>query len=254
MMMKPVVPWMGGKTRLLKHILPLLPAHKTYVEPFAGGAAVFFNKLEADVEVINDVNGDLINLYRVLKWHLEEFIKQFKWALISRQQFLWHQAEQPETLTDIHRAARFYYLQRTAFGAKVDSQTFGTAPSAPPSFNLLRMEEDLSAAHLRLARVWIEHLDWHACVQKYDRPGTFFYIDPPYWRVAGYGQKFGFEQYERLAELARSIQGKALISINDHRDIRRVFRGLKIKVIPINYTVGGTGRGRGRKELLIRNW
>lgn len=251
-MSKPVVPWMGGKTRLLKHILPIIPDHQTYVEPFAGGAAVFFNKSESKVEVINDAHGDLINLYRVLKHHLDEFVRQFKWALISRQQFLWHLEESPETLTDIQRAARFYYMQRTNFGGKVDGTTFGIAATAPPAFNLLRMEEELSAAHLRLARVYIERLDWAECVARYDRPGTFFYLDPPYWKVAGYGVKFEWSNYQRMAELAQSIQGKMLISINDHPDIRRNFKGLRMKSIGINYTVGGTHKGKNRKELLIR--
>ncbi len=69
--MKPVVPWMGGKRRLAKHLLPLFPAHQTYVEPFAGGAALFFMKQPAKVEIINDVNGELVNLYRVIKNHLD---------------------------------------------------------------------------------------------------------------------------------------------------------------------------------------
>lgn len=84
-MSKPIIPWVGGKRRLAKHILPLFPAHECYVEPFAGGAALFFLKTAAEVEVLNDINGDLVNLYRVVKHHLEEFVRQFKWALISRQ-------------------------------------------------------------------------------------------------------------------------------------------------------------------------
>lgn len=251
---KPIIPWMGGKTRLLKHILPLIPEHKTYVEPFAGGAAVFFNKPESKVEVINDINGDLINLYRVVKHHLEEFIKQFKWCLVSRQAFEWHQVESLETLTDIQRAARFYYLQRTAFGAKISGQTFGTAPSAPPKLNLLRIEEELSVAHLRLARVYIEHLSWDQCITKYDRPQTLFYLDPPYWSTAGYGVDFGFEHYERMAKLAKSIKGTMLISVNDVPEMRKVFRGLKLKSIPIKYTVGGSNKAKPTSELLIRNW
>lgn len=166
---------MGGKTRLLKEIIPLIPAHQCYVEVFAGGAALFYKKPPVKVEVLNDINGELINLYRVVQHHLEEFIRQFKWALSSRQVFKWEKMKHPETLTDIQRAARFYYLQKLAFGGKVDGQTYGTATTAKPRLNLLRLEEDLSDAHLRLSRVNIEHLDWVKCIEKYDRKHTFFY-------------------------------------------------------------------------------
>ena len=157
----PIVPWIGGKRRLAKHILPLFPAHTCYVEPFCGAAALYFLKTPSKTEVINDINGELVNLYRVVKHHLEEFIRQFKWALVSRQIYKWLQDTPEETLTDIQRAARFYYLQKQAFGGKVADHTFGTSTTSAPRFNLLRIEEELSMAHLRLSRTLIEHLDWH---------------------------------------------------------------------------------------------
>ena len=110
--------------------------------------------MPAEVEVLNDINGELINLYRVVQHHLEEFVRQFKWALSSRKVFEWQKMTRPETLTDIQRAARFYYLQHLAFGGRVQGQSFGTATTSPPGLNLLRLEESLSAAHLRLSNVW----------------------------------------------------------------------------------------------------
>ncbi len=253
-MPKPIIPWMGGKRRLIKHILPIFPEHTGYVEPFCGGAAMFFAKPESKVEVVNDINGELVNLYRVLKYHLEEFLRHFKWALVSREEFLWQQDTNPETLTDIQRASRFYYLQKLAFGAKATSQTFGVTPTRPAGLNLLRIEEDLSAAHLRLARTCIEHLSWDECVKRYDRDGTLFYLDPPYWNTTGYGCDFGFEHYGHMAELAKSIKGKMVISVNDIPEMRKVFAGLSMKSVPINYSVGGNQRGKDRAELIIWNW
>lgn len=78
--------------------------------------------------------------------------------------YKWLQITPEETLTDIHRAARFFYLQKNAFGGKVDNQTFGAATTSPPRLNLLRLEEDLSQAHLRLSQTYIEHLDWAECI------------------------------------------------------------------------------------------
>lgn len=251
----PIIPWIGGKRRLADKIIPLFPEHTCYVEVFTGAAAIFFAKPPAKVEVLNDVNGDLVNLYRVVKHHLDEFVKQFRWALTSRELFKWLQITPSETLTDIQRAARFYYLQKLCFGGKVDGQTFGTATTARPRLNLLRIEEDLSEVHLRLASVAIERLDWQDCVTRYDRPHTLFFMDPPYFGTAGYGVPFGFDQYERMAELMRSMQGKAVVTVNDIPEMRRAFAGLPTRRTSIRYSVGGAGReNRASGELIITSW
>ena len=251
---QPIIPWIGGKRRLADRIFPLFPRHSCYVEPFAGGAALFFLRpVPAEVEVLNDVNGDLINLYRVVQIHLEEFVRQFKWALSSRQVFKWLQMTRVETLTDIQRAARFYYLQQSAFGGRVDGQSYGTATTQPPGLNLLRIEEALSAAHLRLSSTYIEHLSWQAVMKKYDREHTLFYMDPPYWETEGYGVPFEFEQYLEMARLLKEIKGKAIISLNDHPAIRECFADFHIETTDIKYTVGG-GKGSEAKEVLIFSW
>jgi len=255
MKVQPIIPWIGGKRRLASQILPLFPAHQCYVEPFCGAAALWFMKEPSQVEVLNDINGELVNLYRVIKHHLEEFVRQFKWSLTSRQIFKWLQITPEETLTDIQRAARFFYLQKLAFGGKVEGRTFGTATTSAPRLNLLRLEEDLSAAHLRLSRTYIEHLDWADCIAKYDREHTLFYCDPPYWSTEGYGVPFHLGEYARMAELARSIRGKMIISVNDIPEMREAFRGLTMESVDIRYSVGGGSRGgQIRRELIIRNW
>lgn len=251
----PIIPWLGGKRRLADKLIPLFPSHECYVEVFCGGAALFFLRpVPASVEVINDINGDLVNLYRVVQHHLEEFVRQFKWAISSRQIFKWQQMTKPETLTDIQRAARFYYLQHHAFGGRVESQSFGTATTAP-MVNLLRIEESLSSAHLRLAATNVENLPWQECIRRYDRAHTFFYMDPPYWQTEGYGVPFDFSNYEEMAGILRSIKGRAMISINDHPDIRRVFDGLYMVEIDIKYSVGNNnGDPKTSHELVVTNW
>lgn len=254
MKFQPIIPWIGGKRRLAKHILPRFPAHSCYVEPFCGAAALYFLKEPVEAEVLNDINGELVNLYRVVKHHLEEFVRQFRWALTSRQIFEWTRESPTEPMTDIQRAARFYYLQKLAFGGKVEHQTFGTATTSPPGLNLLRIEEELSAAHLRLCRTFIEHLPWQECVRRYDRPHTLFYLDPPYWETEGYGVEFGLDQYDRMAALARSIKSKMLISVNDIPEMRRAFAGLEMERLEIRYSVGGGGKSKTTGELVIRNF
>jgi DNA adenine methylase len=251
----PIIPWIGGKRRLADVIIPRFPAHECYVEVFAGGAALYFLRPPAPVEVINDVNGELVNLYRVVQCHLEEFVRQFKWALSSREVFKWLQATPPETLTDIQRAARFYYLQHQAFGGRVQGQSWGTATTAPaPTVNLLRLEEDLSAAHLRLHGAYIERLDWQECLRRYDRPHTLFYMDPPYWQTEGYGVPFEWAEYVGLAAAMRQLKGRAILSINDHPQIRECFAGLAMETVPITYQVAGGGKTVERTELLIFSW
>lgn len=253
--MQSPIPWMGGKRRLARFILPRFPAHHCYVEPFAGGAALLFlRETPAAVEVMNDIDGELINLFRVLKNHLEEFMRQFKWALTSRQVFDWNRKTPPEVLTDIQRAARFYYLQKTCFGAKCVGQSFGTSKIVAPRFNLLHMEEDLSAAHLRLARVMIEQLDWVTCIEKYDSPNSFFFMDPPYLDSTGYLEAFPVTCYDQIAQCLARLQGKAILTLNDHPEVRRLFKGLRYEEVTVRYTVGGVKRSEPCKELLFYNW
>ena len=245
---------MGGKRRLADRLLALFPPHDCYVEGFAGGAALFFLRpIPAKVEILNDTNGDLVNLYRVVQHHLEEFVRQFKWALSSRQIFSWLQDTSPATLTDIQRAARFFYLQHHAFGGKVTGQTFGTATTAP-TVNLLRIEENLSTAHLRLNGVTIEHEHWLACVERYDRCHTLHYLDPPYWKTEGYGVPWPFDEYRRMAEFARRAKGKVMISINDHPEIREVFEGLHVESTEVTYSVGAAENRAASGELIFLNW
>jgi DNA adenine methylase len=154
-----------------------------------------------------------------------------------------------DTLTDIQRAARFYYLQRLAFGGKVKGQTFGTGATSPKTINLLRLEEELSAAHLRLHRVVIENLPWQQCIARYDRTGTLFFLDPPYWQVEGYGTEFGLDQYEELAQTMACLRGDAILTINDHPDMRRLFDRFEGKTVPVRYTIG-KGAAVARRERI----
>lgn len=103
-------------------------------------------------------------MYRVIQHHPEELIRQFKWALSSRLYYEWEQKKDPETLTDIQRAARFYYLQKQAFGGRVDGQSYGTATTSGPRLSFMRLEEDLSQAHLRLHGTYVENLPWNDVV------------------------------------------------------------------------------------------
>ena len=172
-MANPIIPWIGGKRRLADHLIPRFPAHDCYVEVFAGGAALYFMRPPAKVEVVNDINGELINLYRVVQHHVDEFVRQFNWAFTSRELFGWLKYTIPETLTDIQRAARFYYLQKSCFGGKLEGQTFGSKTLAAPGLNPIRLKEELSVAHQRLIgmSMMTVNADGHAVMGRMHKPG-----------------------------------------------------------------------------------
>jgi DNA adenine methylase len=246
--------YVGGKSKLSKTIIDLIPDHKTYCEVFAGAGWVFFRKEPSKYEVLNDLDGDLVSFYRVLQNHLEEFLRQFKWLLSSREWFEdWKDQLNGRGLTDIQRAARYYYVQRLCFGGKVKGRTYGTTVEHAPRINLVRLEEELSAVHLRLANVIVENLDWKDVIEKYDREGTFFYIDPPYYKTACY--KYNFHKLDNFIELCerlRQIKGDFILSINDHPDMREVFKSFNLRPISVGYSVQ-RGEGIEGRELLISN-
>lgn len=251
-----LIPYFGGKTRLAKTIISKIPEHRCYVEVFAGGAAVFFKKEPSAAEVLNDLDRDLVTLYRVVKHHPEELHKQFKYSLIARSEFEREKQVNPDTLTDIQRAARYLYLQKTAFGGKVTGKTFGTTTTSKPRLNILTLETTIEQAWQRLANVQVECLDYRKVISKYDRPHTFFYLDPPYWNIPGYNHDFNAEDFVSLAEVLVQVKGKWLMSINDTPEVRDLFKGFCIDVVELKYSVARSTKTRSekRKELLISNY
>lgn len=250
----PLVPWMGGKRRLAKHLLPMFPEHTCYVEPFCGGAALFFLRPErAKVEVLNDTNGQLVNLYRVVQHHFDEFVRQFEWTLTSREVFARLQSTPIDCMTDIQRAARFFYLQHNAFGGKTVDQHFGTTTTGR-AWDASQIKGRLNAAKARLNGVLIENEPWERCFKRYDRPHSFFYLDPPYWQTAGYDRAFDWPQYQLLAETMAQAQGKAMLSINDHPDIRELFKGFRTVRLELAYSVARDKTPKTSGELVICNW
>ena len=247
--------YLGGKSILSRQIIPMIPQHECYCEVFAGAAWMLFRKDPSKIEIINDINSDLTNLYRVIKLHLEEFIRYFKWMLIARDEYDRLKKERPETLTDIQRAVRYYYLLRNTFGGKVTAWNFSPTTTRPPRINLLRIEEELSAAHLRLAQVYIENMTYSKLLQRYDRPHTFFYLDPPYYNHENdYGKGlFGKEDFVNLATILRGIKGKFIMSINNVPEIKEIFKGFEIINVETKYSVAAT-KVVPVQELLIMNY
>jgi DNA adenine methylase len=211
------------------------------------------------VEILNDRDGELVNFWRIIQVHLLPFMDYFKWAVVGRKFFDWENKKIPETLTDIQRAVRYYYLQRLGFGGKTINRTFGSGATRPMNMNLTTMEETLLEVHQRLQRVTIENLDACACITRYDRPETFFYIDPPYYHVAqDYAVQFSDADFVRLRETLRKVNGRFLLSLNDVPDVRKTFSCFSQDRVVCKYSSGNSRvsadtRGKDRRELFIHN-
>ena len=247
---------MGGKSLLANKIVAKIPPHSCYCEVFAGAAWLLFKKEESEVEIINDINVDLVTLYRVVKHHLEEFIRYFKWVLVARDEFERFKAEMPETLTDIQRAVRFYYLLKSGYGARIHHPSFSSATTSRPRLNLLRIEEELSAVHLRLSRVYIENKPYESILTRFDKPSTFFYLDPPYYGCEDYYGPgiFYRDDFAKLRDRLCTLQGKFVMSINDTKEIRDLYREFCIEEVNTSYSCAGADKKKRVTELLIRNY
>jgi len=253
----PPAAYIGGKRQLAKRICQKINTmpHSLYAEPFVGMGGVFFRRTAAPrAEFINDRSKDVANLFRILQRHYQQLMDTLKFQITSRADFERLTMTDPETLTDLERAARFLYLQRLTFGGKVAGRTFGVDYSRSSRFNLTTLAPLLHEVHERLAGVVIENLDWKAFIQRYDRPETLFYIDPPYWGSEGYYGKdlFGRDQFEILAERLSCIKGRFVLSINDIPEIRSIFAAFFIEGADLTYSVSG-GKGKQVRELIISN-
>lgn len=196
--------------------------------------------------MLNDLNGDLVTFYRCVRFHADELLTELEFVLNSRQEF--HEFARQPGLTDIQRAARWFYRNRNCFrGANLG--TFGTGPAggAASGSRQARMEA-IRQLNVRLDRVTVENLDWQRCVDLYDRPESFFFFDPPYTDCdAGQYGTWTTADVLRFRERLDRLKGGWLVTLNDSPDIRRIFAGCEIKAIE---RARGVAKGRYR-ELVI---
>ncbi len=252
---KSPIAWLGGKSKLAAAIVARLPKHTTYCEPFAGAAWVLFTKPPSKVEIINDINRDLVTMYRCIKHHKAALFDELAWLASSRDEFERFMATPPHVLTDIQRAARFYYINRTAFGAKPCDQHYALCVTSAGRFNPQRAEQDFTRASERLRRVQIENRPYAQVIANVDRPETLFYLDPPYWGCENdYGKGlFSRDDFAALAEQLAGIKGKFILSLNDTAGVREVFAAFHIEQVQTSYSIN-KGTGAQLNELLISNF
>lgn len=254
----PAAPYLGGKRNLAKRLCALIDAtpHERYIEPFVGMGGIFLRRsTRARVEVINDISGDVVTLFRVLQEHYPYFIDLLRWRISSRAEFERLKALPADRLTDLQRAARFLYLQRLAFGGKVTGRGYGVDSNSPARFNVTKLEPMLADIHDRLAGVTIEQLPYCELIRRYDHPKALFYLDPPYWNCEDdYGPGvFAKADFEALADQLAGIAGRFILSINDTPEVRAIFGRFAFDEAETTYTIGTKNAGGGKRvgELIV---
>lgn len=217
--MRPPISYYGGKQKMVRHILPLIPHHNTYVEPFTGGGAVFFAKEPSPAEVINDLNDNLVNFYRVLsdEHTAEKLIYQLNATCYSHSEY--------------KRACRIYKKQEAADPIKrawaayiACNWSFGKKPCGGWSTSMITSERfpkehqakltTLSKARERLSTTYIECIDAIDLIKKWDSPNTFFYCDPPYPETdqQAYSDNYSVADFHNLVDVLKNIQGSFILS------------------------------------------
>lgn len=259
--------WYGGKTSHLSWLLPLLPECHHYVEPFGGSAAVLINRIPASVETYNDLNGDVVNFFRVLRDQGDEIIRQLSLTPFSRAEYL-ESLDLGEDLTDLERARRFFVRSRQVFAGLSEGATpgrwsycksssrKGMSCSVSRWLGGIQGLEEISA---RLMRVQIECLPAIDLIRKYDGPGTLFYLDPPYHiesrtEKKAYGSfEFSDQDHEGLAEALCACSGKVAISGYDCQQMTDAYPEFEKHTAPAK-SINSSKIGSVRQECLWTNY
>lgn len=214
-----------------------------------------FGKPPSQVEVLNDIDQELITFFRVVREKPEELIASFEWNLVSRAEFDRLARLDPSQLTDVQRAHRFYYLVMAGWGGELKYPRFQTSISDGGHGNRLigalqTLHERLKPVHNRLKTVIIENLPWQVCLERYDRPNTVMYVDPPYPDngVNYLHNMRSWDEHRELAERLKRTTSKWILSSYDEPEIRELYSGYY--VIPVQ-SVSGMKSSKNGKERVI---
>ena len=247
--------WVGGKSKLAKDIVTLMPEHRRYIEVFGGSLSVLYAKPKATgagIEIVNDINSELINLHRAIRNYPDTLSIYLNQLLTSREIFADIKNKRLKPKNKIERAAFYFYLLSQSFGSK--GSHFAMSKSRKPK-NIYR---DFTQLSKRLKGVSIENMSFEKLIATYDKEDSFFYCDPPYVGTESYYDHtdgFGIKEHKQLATILSSIKGKFLVSYNDCDTIRDPYDDFKIiQTKEIGYSLAGVKRQKRVKEVFITNY
>jgi DNA adenine methylase len=256
-----MIPYIGGKSRLARWIISQFPENytrMTYVEPFGGAGWVLFKKEKSLVEVYNDKDEMLVNLFIVLRDHFQEFRRRAHRTLYSRRIFTLavEQIRNNYFKDNIDKAVAFAVSVVQSFSGTRHSWSYGISKKSR-SENWLAFLRRLNEIRYRLSTVQIECLDFRKVIEKYDTPNTLFYLDPPYVGKESYYQGgFTEKDHIELAELLKNIKGKFLLSYYPCELVEELYKDFNWETKEVSkFSSYAKERSRPRgTELLIRNF
>lgn len=282
--------WVGGKSKLAKDIVALMPPHRRYIEVFAGGLSVLYAKpslrdileqrkqerqerlinkqsrvadsfneaissinerIDKYSEIINDINGDLINLHTIIKTRPQSLRQELSTMLYSREIFENIKKGKIQARNAIQRAAFYYYMLSYSFSSR------GVSFAMAKNRHAKNLYKDFSVFSKRLRNVCIENMDFERLMQEYDHEHALFYLDPPYVGTENYyktKEKFGVREHRKLADILKNIKGKFMLSYNDCELIRELYGDFNIiQTKEIRYTLNAL-RNKRTREILVVNY
>jgi DNA adenine methylase len=250
------IAWPGGKRALVRTLLPLIPAHRNYIEVFSGSAKLLFAKEPSRFEVLNDVNGDLINFFRVVKHRSAELAEAFEQECIHAGRF--RELQTMSSPCELTRALRFAYLAWYGFSGKGLHFARPSAKRPEVRHSIDSVRELLKKTATRLNRVVIEQRDFADILSRYDSSETFFYLDPPYVEYLPNG-RYDPLTPERRAELyaqLAKLKSRWLMSFESHSEALAAAKryGFRVRKVGVVYTMNGKAERKMTGELLLSNY
>ncbi len=249
--------WIGGKSKLAKDIIDLIPQdHTTYIEVFGGALSVLYAKEASKLEVVNDINSELINLHRCIRTNPQTLSYYLNQLLISRELFDNIKRNRLKPRNKIEAAAFYLYRLTQSFGSKGDNFAMSAKSGRKPK----DIYKSYAKWSRRLKGVTIENKSFDELIKLYDKPEAFFYCDPPYVSTESYYKNtggFGIKEHELLADLLSTCKGKFLLSYNDCELVRELYKDFNINTTKeIEYTLGKNVHKRNKrvKEIFVMNY
>lgn len=255
--MRTPITYYGGKQSLIKYLLPLIPQHTIYCEPFFGGGALFFAKPKSEVEVINDLNGEVVNFFKVVKTKFSELQKEIQGSPHSRELFKRAKAiyDFPDMFSDVQRAWAFWVLTNQGFAGIIGSWGFGKTASKEKAVAVKRDAFTKEYAD-RMKTVQVEHNDALKVIDRCDDKNAFIYCDPPYINSdQGHYDGYSESEYEALLNKLAKVKGKFLLSSYPNAILSRFIKKYKWRVKKVSKSVAVTKLTDKQKvEMMVMNY
>lgn len=240
--MRPALGRQGGKFYMYKKVINAFPADyedTTYVEPFVGGGSIFFNKEPSKKEIINDFDTIMYDLYKIIKSNPKELMRRVNGEYTEKD---FYDMKEMKPTSSIGKVAQYFLLKKLSY--------LGTGVIFDTTKKIKTIDKDFMPYHERLIHTTIRNEDYKKIINQYDSPNTFFYLDPPYENTAGTIDDYTDISFDEMKEILDGIKGRFLMSVNNSKRIRDLFRSYEITKVKTRYSL----KKRFVTELLISNY